>query len=119
MKTLLKLESLALLLLGLYAFYSTGLSWWWFFALILAPDLSMLGYLLGPKWGAITYNLFHHYALAIGCYLLGNLLQVEWLTLCGVILFSHSALDRALGYGLKYKDQFKHTHLGWIGKSST
>ena len=24
-------------------------------------------------------------------------------------------MDRMFGYGLKYDDAFKHTHLGWIG----
>jgi hypothetical protein len=28
----------------------------------------------------------------------------------------HVAVDRALGYGLKYPDSFAHTHLGWIGR---
>jgi len=27
----------------------------------------------------------------------------------------HVAVDRALGYGLKFNDDFQHTHLGWIG----
>jgi hypothetical protein len=31
-------------------------------------------------------------------------------------LLGHSSFDRVLGYGLKYDDDFKHTHLGWIGK---
>lgn len=25
-------------------------------------------------------------------------------------------MDRIFGYGLKYSDDFKHTHLGMIGK---
>jgi hypothetical protein len=36
--------------------------------------------------------------------------------LIGVILFSHSSLDRMLGYGLKFEKGFKFTHLGEIGK---
>lgn len=32
------------------------------------------------------------------------------------ILFGHSAMDRIFGYGLKFNDNFKNTHLGWIGK---
>ncbi len=27
----------------------------------------------------------------------------------------NASLDRLFGFGLKYPDQFKHTHLGWIG----
>ena len=29
----------------------------------LVPDLSMLGYLVGRQMGAVSYNLFHTYAL--------------------------------------------------------
>ncbi len=33
----------------------------------------------------------------------------------GVILFAHTAMDRMLGYGLKYEKGFIFTHLGTIG----
>ncbi|TDB99096.1 DUF4260 family protein [Actinomadura sp. 7K534] len=29
----------------------------------------------------------------------------------------HVGVDRALGYGLKLPDSFRHTHLGEIGKN--
>ena len=35
--------------------------------------------------------------------------------LAGLIIYGHSCMDRMLGYGLKFGDHFKHTHLGWIG----
>ena len=35
-----------------------------------------------------------------------------WRMLAGIILFGHSSFDRILGYGLKYTDSFKNTHLG-------
>ena len=38
--------------------------------------------------------------------------------LAGLIIYGHSSMDRALGYGLKFGDHFQHTHLGWIGKRS-
>ncbi|RUW98363.1 DUF4260 family protein, partial [Mesorhizobium sp. M8A.F.Ca.ET.059.01.1.1] len=38
---------------------ATGVSWWLFALLILAPDLSMLGYLGGPRIGALAYNALH------------------------------------------------------------
>jgi hypothetical protein len=47
---------------------------------------------------------------------LGYWLNHDLLILSGIILFGHSAMDRALGYGLKYPDSFQHTHLGWVGK---
>jgi len=32
-----------------------------------------------------------------------------------LIWTAHIAMDRALGYGLKYPTSFKKTHLGWLG----
>jgi len=116
MKIQLKLEYAAFLLLGIYAFAQTGYSWWWFAGLFLAPDISMLGYTINNKVGAFFYNLFHHLGLAIIVYLAGTTLSLPYLQVAGAILFSHSAFDRILGYGLKYSDSFQNTHLGKIGK---
>ncbi|MBV8325599.1 DUF4260 domain-containing protein [Chryseobacterium sp.] len=118
MKTQLKLEYAAFLLLGIFAFAQTGLSWWWFIALFLAPDISMLGYTINNKTGAFFYNLFHHFGNAVIIYLAGVVLSLPYLQMIGAILFSHSAFDRILGYGLKYPDSFQNTHLGKIGKKT-
>jgi hypothetical protein len=84
--------------------------------LILFPDLSMIGYLINNKVGAICYNIFHHKGLAIAIYIIGSYLHSEALQLAGLILFGHSSMDRMMGYGLKYFEGFKFTHLGEIGK---
>ncbi len=117
MKTLLRLEEWAQLLLGILLFSQLSFAWWWFPALLLLPDIGMLGYVFNSRIGAITYNVFHHKAIAVVFIALGWLFWGEFYTLVGVILFSHSALDRAVGYGLKYTDDFKHTHLGGIGRN--
>ena len=49
---LLRLESAALAALAIGLYWHGGASWWLFAALILAPDLSFIGYLRGPKVGA-------------------------------------------------------------------
>jgi hypothetical protein len=116
MKTVLKLEEFGLFVLGIYFFCLLNYEWWWFLVLILAPDISMLGYLLGNKMGAISYNFFHHKGIAIAVYLVGIYSQNNEIQLIGVILFSHAAMDRMFGYGLKYETGFKDTHLGTIGK---
>jgi hypothetical protein len=116
MKTILKLEELGLFILGIYLFSFLNYQWWWFLVLILAPDLSMFGYLFGNKSGAFFYNVFHHKGIAILFYILGFYLKIEIIQLSGIILFSHSAMDRIFGYGLKYESGFKYTHLGEIGK---
>ncbi|WP_343487356.1 DUF4260 domain-containing protein [Allomuricauda sp. d1] len=119
MKTILKLEELALFVLGFFLFMKMDVSWWWFFALLLTPDIGMLGYAFGNKVGAFTYNLFHHRGVAIMLYLAGiSVLNLPALELIGIIIFSHAAMDRIFGYGLKYEKGFKFTHLGEIGNNN-
>ncbi|WP_431162884.1 DUF4260 domain-containing protein [Flagellimonas beolgyonensis] len=114
MKTIIKLEEVMMLALGIYLFDQLDFAWWWFVVLLLAPDIGMLGYLFGNKIGAATYNLFHHKGIAVLVYLMGAYIAMPVLQLAGIILFSHSSFDRALGYGLKYDNGFKYTHLGEI-----
>jgi hypothetical protein len=118
MNNLIKLEQVALFCFSIFLFIQTDFTWWWFPALILLPDLSMLGYLINPKIGALSYNFFHHQALALLILCLGWQIQINSIYLTGIILLGHSSMDRIFGYGLKYPDNFKHTHLGWIGKST-
>lgn len=115
MKFTIKAEELAMLLLGIFAFSQLDFSWWWFPLLFLLPDLGMLGYIFSNKTGAFFYNLFHHKGLAIGLWIFGFNFQQELIQLIAVILFSHAAFDRLLGYGLKFEKGFKFTHLGKIG----
>lgn len=117
MKNLIKLEEAALFAIALYAFSRLPYEWWWFAVLILAPDLSMLGYLAGNKAGAWAYNLFHHRAVAVALYLTAWYFKEPVLELAGIILFAHIAMDRFFGYGLKYEKGFTFTHLGEIGKA--
>ena len=110
-KILLRLEGGTLLAVSLILYGYTGGNWLLFALLILAPDLSALGYLAGNKIGAYTYNLFHIYLLPaiLGMYgLLGaNTLALQF----ALIWFAHIGADRLLGFGLKYPSAFKDTHL--------
>lgn len=116
MVTSLKIEELAQFGLGIFLFSQLTYFWWIFPLLLLLPDLGMLGYIVNPGIGAISYNLLHHKAIAISLIVLGMLFWGELITLVGIILFSHASMDRVFGYGLKYTDSFKNTHLGRIGK---
>lgn len=116
MKTVIKLEELGLFMLGIYLFDQMEYAWWWFLVLILVPDLSMIGYIFGDKIGALSYNIAHHRGIAVVLYLVGIYCSHTSIQLLAVILFAHSAMDRMLGYGLKYETGFKYTHLGEIGK---
>lgn len=121
MKQILQLEQLAQLALAVAGMYlvSVQVPGWLWPILFLAPDVSMVGYLLGSKAGAIAYNIAHHKMTA------GVVIAIGWgihspvLLLAGLLLWGHSAFDRMLGYGLKYGDSFQHTHLGMIGKVKT
>jgi hypothetical protein len=116
MKTILKLEEFAMTGIAIY-FLTTidiGISKWWYIPLFFAPDIAMLGYAFGKKMGAITYNFFHHKLLAIVILSIGIFTQNHYLLFIGAILFGHSSFDRIMGYGLKYFDGFKHTHLGMM-----
>ncbi len=115
MQNLIKLEYLALAVLSVYLFSLTGYQWWVFPALILLPDLGMVGYLINSRVGAATYNSTHHLLTAVILFLVGTLIFSPPLQLLGAIVLGHSNLDRLLGYGLKYPDSFQHTHLGMIG----
>ncbi len=118
MKTVLKIEEVSMLLLVIFLFAQLPFQWWWFLVLFLAPDLGIAGYLINNKVGAFSYNFFHHKGVVIAAYLLGYYLANDVFMLIGVIVFSHTAFDRVLGYGLKFATGFKYTHLGEIGKDN-
>jgi hypothetical protein len=117
MKQVLQLEELAQTGLGIAALYyqPIHISWWLWIILFLSPDISMLGYAINTKVGACTYNIFHHKGLAIVIASTGFFTGNHMVLLAGILLFAHSSFDRVMGYGLKYEDDFKHTHLGWMG----
>ncbi len=109
----LRAEGLALLVASVWYFYGIGGNWLLFAALLLAVDISMIGYVKSTRLGAITYNVGHSLVLPI-------ILLIFWhdgglVTQLAIIWIAHIGMDRLFGYGLKYGDDFKHTHLGRIG----
>ena len=116
MKWTLRLEELVQLVAAVFLLADFQAAWYWYLVLAIGPDVGMLGYLAGPRTGAFTYNLLHHKGLSIAVAAAGVLLVVNPLLWLGLAMFGHAALDRMLGYGLKFPDSFQHTHLGWIGR---
>jgi hypothetical protein len=113
---LLRLEGGALFVAALVGYAVTGGGWLLFVLLFLAPDLSMAGYLAGPKTGARIYNAAHS-TLAPLALLVGGFLGAGDLALhVAAIWLAHIGTDRALGYGLKHPTAFTDTHLGRIGR---
>jgi hypothetical protein len=115
---LLRLEAAALLLAAAVFYAHLGQSWWLFLVLFLAPDLSMLGYLAGPRTGAIAYNSAHTTPPPLALLGIGALADSRLAMALSAIWLAHIGFDRLLGYGLKYASGFADTHLGRIGRVS-
>ena len=108
---LLRVEGGVLLATGALFYWVNGGSWVLFAVLILAPDVSMLGYLLGAKVGTAAYNLAHTYALPAGLAVFGVLAGSPLAVSVALVWLAHIGMDRMVGYGLKYASGFKDTHL--------
>ena len=102
--------------LGLAGAMQPGWPLWIWPLALLAPDLSMAGYLAGPRIGAALYNAAHLYACGLILALLGLLAGQPGLIAAGALWLAHVGADRALGYGLKAESGFRDTHLDRIGR---
>ena len=86
-------------------------AWYWPVLTFFAFDISMIGYLINARVGAIIYNIGHS---LVGP---GLLAIIYTLTINEVVLFVtiiwlfHIFLDRTFGLGLKHTTSFHHTHL--------
>ena len=117
-KTLLRLEGLTLFA-GMTLLYAVWGGYWWIYAvLFLAPDLSFVAYLSGPRVGAIVYNTAHSYMVPVALLTTGFALPSPLVLSIAMIWMAHIGIDRALGFGLKYSAGFGFTHLGRIGKAA-
>lgn len=117
MKEILKLEELAQFIGALFLFRYMEFDYWKFWAFLLLPDLSMIGYLMGNTVGAVLYNIVHHKALALLLMGISYFFVMPELMMPAIILYAHSSMDRIFGFGLKYYKGFNYTHLGEIGKA--
>ena len=61
----LRVEGLAGFVAGIALFVALGGPWLLAIPLLLVPDASALGYLRGPRVGAMTYNLVHNWAIGL------------------------------------------------------
>ncbi|HEY1500458.1 MAG TPA: DUF4260 domain-containing protein [Acidobacteriaceae bacterium] len=86
--------------------------WGLFAVLILAPDLSLLGYATkNLRFAANLYNLAHNYALPVILGLIAWKWNSPFSAEIAAIWVAHIGMDRMLGFGLKYPQAFKPTHL--------
>ncbi len=112
----LRAEGLAVLVAGFAGFLILGLPWWAFLLLLIIPDVSMIGYVRGPRVGAIAYNVAHDLVTGAALAGLGLAIGSVPVAAIGAIFVAHSGMDRMMGYGLKLPSSFKDTHLGRIGR---
>lgn len=109
--TTLRGEGIATFGVATVAYFTLDGPLWLFLLLALAPDVSMLGFLAGPRFGSHVYNAFHTYIAPITLGAVAVWLGVTPLSWVALVWAAHIGADRAVGYGLKYPTGFKHTHL--------
>ncbi|EMA62820.1 DUF4260 domain-containing protein [Halorubrum kocurii] len=93
------------------AYFALGGPLWLFAVLALAPDVSMLAYLAGPRLGSSVYNAFHTSLAPLALGAAGAWLGATPLVWVALVWAAHVGADRAVGYGLKYPTGFKRSHL--------
>ncbi len=103
-------ENAALLLLCLVYYFSQGFPLWLLLVLLFVPDLAIVFYAINPRIGQLVYNGWHTYLwplLLLSCaWWLKETLYLQ----LALIWTIHIAMDRTLGFGLKYTE-FKETYL--------
>jgi Domain of unknown function (DUF4260) len=100
--------SIALRIAGAAVFFAVafvyvrlGGGWAMALALLLAPDLSFLGFVLGVKQGVVAYNSVHRPIVPLLLLAAGLIVSSRLVLLLALIWLAHIAMDRAAGYGLR------------------
>ena len=110
-RQLIQFEYALAFILTLFFYWHSDFSLLLFFFLLFVPDLTMIGYAINTKIGAIIYNVGHSFLLPLILLVISFVIVNALLLMISLIWLAHLFMDRALGYGLKYTDSFKHTHI--------
>jgi uncharacterized protein DUF4260 len=113
----LRLEGAALLGVALFLYGRGDQGWLLFAVLLLAPDVSIVGYAAGPRVGAVAYNVVHTTVGPAALAVVGVLTESVLTVSVALVWAAHIGGDRLLGYGLKRTTGFRDTHLGTIGRA--
>jgi Domain of unknown function (DUF4260) len=108
----LKIEGLVQAALMAVLTYKIGQSLWFLPITFLVFDAFAIGYMINAKIGALFYNIGHSSILPTILLIIGILTNSYEIKIWTYSWLFHVGVDRALGYGLKHKTSFKHTHLG-------
>ncbi len=117
---ILRIEGGVILVVSVLGYFIVLHGHWGLFALlILAPDVSLLGYAAKShtRFAAMLYNLVHSYASPAILGLAGWKLDSAICVQVAAIWIAHIGMDRVLGFGLKYPEAFKPTHLQTVAVS--
>ncbi|WP_436884007.1 DUF4260 domain-containing protein [Mammaliicoccus sciuri] len=109
MGNLIRLENVFVFITVVIIYFMFDFSLWLFLILFLVPDVSMLGYLYNNRIGSYVYNTGHSYIIPILIILLYLVTGVNLLLGIALIWLAHIAMDRMIGYGLKYTVGFYKT----------
>jgi len=105
------LESVVIFIGALLIYLFLSGNWIIFLVLLFAMDIFAIGYIKNSRIGSIIYNIGHIYVWSIILIIIGILIDLNLLILFSLIWIAHISMDRAMGYGLKYPSDFKHTHM--------
>jgi hypothetical protein len=111
---LLRLEGLVLFVSSIALYAHLQGNGWLFVGLLLAPDLAALGYLRNPAVGSLFYNAAHTCVTPLTLFVIGTVTGSVIIAQLALIWLAHIGMDRAVGYGLKYAESFKLTHLAKV-----
>ena len=107
----LRLEGAGVAAAAAAAYFAIDGPVWLFVLLALAPDVSMLAYAAGSRTGSVVYNAFHTPLAPLALGAAGVWLGATPAVWVALVWAAHIGVDRAVGYGLKYRTGFGHTHL--------
>ena len=110
-RPLIQFEYACAFLLTLFFYWYSDFSLLLFFLLLLVPDITMIGYIINTKIGATIYNAGHSFLLPLVLLVISFMIVHALILMISLIWLAHIFMDRALGYGLKYTDSFKQTHI--------
>lgn len=111
-KQIVHVEYVLAFALSFFAYMQLHFPIWLFFVLLFVPDLTMLGYAINKRLGAIVYNLGHTFVFPLLLALSYLYYSNDYLLLGSIIWIAHICMDRAIGAGLKYQGtSFTDTHI--------
>src|SRR5205085_11026057 len=100
-RSILRLEGLAVFAAAVGAYFHFGFAWWLFVLLALARDLSFFAYLAGPRRGAWAYNAALSYVGVILSGIAGHAFDNNILLAVALVWAGYLGFDRMIGSGCK------------------